>query len=165
MEAIFHRVSIRKYEDRPVEKEKIEQLLRAAMQAPSAGNQQPWEFYVVTDRAVLERLGSREVSPFTRMCRKAPAAIVTAYRKNGRFPEMAEIDMAISLENMWLMADSIGLGGVMLGVAPVKERMDAVREIVGIPEELVPFTIFPFGYPAEVREQEDRYEEERIHWM
>ena len=50
MNSIFHRISVRKYEDKPVEKEKIMQILKAGMQAPSACNQQPWEFYVVTDK-------------------------------------------------------------------------------------------------------------------
>ncbi|WP_294147804.1 nitroreductase family protein [uncultured Selenomonas sp.] len=53
MDAIFERMSIRKYEDRPVEQEKIEKLLRAAMAAPSAVNQQPWEFYVVKNRETM----------------------------------------------------------------------------------------------------------------
>ena len=50
MNSIFHRISVRKYEDKPVEKEKIMQILKAGMQAPSACNQQPWDFYVVTDK-------------------------------------------------------------------------------------------------------------------
>ena len=61
MKAIFERVSIRRYEERPVEEEKLEALLRAAMAAPSAGNQQPWEFYVIRDREMLGRLS--KVSP------------------------------------------------------------------------------------------------------
>ena len=63
MNEIFHRISVRKYEDRTVEPEKIEQLLRAAMAAPSACNQQPWEFFVVTNREVIEQLS--EATPFT----------------------------------------------------------------------------------------------------
>lgn len=55
MNEIYTRVSIRKFEDRPVEPEKITQLLKAAMQAPSAGNQRPWEFYVVTDKEKIKR--------------------------------------------------------------------------------------------------------------
>ena len=47
MSSIFHRISVRKFEDRPIEKEKIVQVLKAGMQAPSACNQQPWEFYVL----------------------------------------------------------------------------------------------------------------------
>ena len=53
MDAIYHRTSIRKYQDKSVEREKIEAILRAAMQAPSAKNQQPWEFYVVTIKETL----------------------------------------------------------------------------------------------------------------
>ena len=50
MSSIFHRISVRKYKDKPVEEEKIKSILKAAMQAPSAMNQQPWEFYVVTNK-------------------------------------------------------------------------------------------------------------------
>lgn len=63
MSSIFHRVSIRKYQDKPVEQEKIEQMLRAAMAAPSACNQQPWEYYVVTDRTKIVELSG--TSPYT----------------------------------------------------------------------------------------------------
>ena len=67
MENIFHRVSIRKFSNQPVEKEKIEQILRAAMQAPSACNQQPWEFYVVEDKEIdekIEELSIREIGKY-----------------------------------------------------------------------------------------------------
>ena len=56
MNSIFHRISVRKYEDKPVEKEKIMEILKAGMQAPSACNQQPWEFYVVTDKEKIQKL-------------------------------------------------------------------------------------------------------------
>ena len=78
MNEIFSRVSIRKYEDRPVEEEKIERLLRAAMAAPSTANQQPWEFYVVTDRAKIEELS--KVTPFTGAAAGAPVVFVPCYR-------------------------------------------------------------------------------------
>ena len=84
MNRLYHRVSIRKYQDKPVEKEKIIAILRAAMQAPSAGNQQPWEFYVITDKKRLEALS--EVHPYSGMVKDAPMAIVTAYRKECRIP-------------------------------------------------------------------------------
>ena len=71
---IFHRTSIRKYQDRPVEEDKIRRILRAAMQAPSAANQQPWEFYVVTDKEILEKLS--RVSPFTGMTKDAASGWV-----------------------------------------------------------------------------------------
>ena len=162
MNSIYQRVSIRKYQDKPVEKKKTLAILRAAMQAPSAGNQQPWEFYVVTDKAKLEALS--QVSPYAGMTKDAPAAIVAAYRKACRMPEYAQIDLSIAMENLWLETDAQGLGGVWLGIAPIEKRMKAVEEILNIPDTLRAFAIFPYGYPAETRKQQDRYEEERIHW-
>ena len=162
MSSIYQRVSIRKYQDKPVEKEKTLAILRAAMQAPSAGNQQPWEFYVVTDKAKLEELS--RVSPYAGMTKDAPVAIVAAYRKECRMPEYAQIDLSIAMENLWLETDAQGLGGVWLGIAPIEERMKAVEEILNIPDTLRAFAIFPYGYPAETRKQQDRYEEDRIHW-
>lgn len=77
----------------------------------------------------------------------------------------AEIDLSIAQENMWLMTDSLGLGGVWMGVAPIKERMDKVREILDIPEDLEAFSLFPLGYPDETKEQEDRFDGSRIHYV
>lgn len=160
---LYSRVSIRKYQDRPVEKEKTEAMLRAAMQAPSAANQQPWEFYVVTDKEKLEALSG--VSPYAGMTKDAPAAIVSAYRKNCNVPPYAEIDMSIAMENLWIETDAQGLGGVWLGIAPLEERMKAVEEILDIPDTLRAFAIFPYGYPAEEKKQQDRFDKSRIHYV
>ena len=163
MKEIFERVSIRKYTDRAVEDEKILAILRAAMAAPSAGNQQPWEFYVVRDRSKLEELS--RVSPYAGCAKAAPVAIVSAYREKLWAPAYAQIDMSIAMENLWLACGEQGLGGVWLGIAPVEERMRAVEDIVGIPEGLRAFAIFPLGYPAEERKQQDRFDESRIHYV
>lgn len=163
MSSIFTRVSIRKYQDRPVEEEKIRAILRAAMQAPSAGNQQPWEFYVVTDREKLKALV--KTSPYAGMTDKAPVAIVSAYRKDVILPMYAEIDLSIAMENMWLETDAQGLGGVWLGIAPLEDRMEAVEAVLNIPEHLRAFAIFPLGYPAEERKQQNRFDESRIHYV
>jgi len=164
MNEIFSRVSIRKYQDKPVEDDKIKILLKAAMAAPSAGNQQPWEFYVVRDKEILEALS--KTSPYAGCTKAAPAAIVSVYRNEGlMFPEYAQIDMSIAMENLWLEAESQGLGGVWLGVAPIQDRMEAVTNVLSLPDTVTPFAIFPFGYPAEERPQQDRYEENRVHFV
>ena len=163
MKELFERVSIRRYEDRPVEPEKIEALLRAAMAAPSAGNQQPWEFYVIRDREMLERLAG--VTPYSGCAGRAPAAIVSAYREKLWAPSYAQIDLSIAMENLWLACAGQGLGGVWLGIAPIEGRMRAVEEIVGIPAGQRAFAIFPLGYPAESRKQQDRWDPERVHWV
>ena len=163
MNPIYHRISVRKYQDRPVEREKTMAILRAAMQAPSAGNQQPWEFFVVTNRQKIDALA--ETSPHAGPAKGAPIAIVAAYRKDCRIPSYAQIDMSIALENMWLEADAQGLGGVWMGIAPIEERMQAVEKVLDMPDTLRAFAIFSYGYPAEERPQQDRFEAERIHYI
>ena len=157
MNSIYHRVSIRRYQDRPVEPEKTEAILRAAMQAPSAANQQPWEFYVVTDKEKLKALA--ETSPYAKMTANAPSAIVPVYRTDCHLPMYAEIDLSIAMENMWLETDAQGLGGVWLGIAPLEDRMKAVEKVLELPEGLRAFAIFPYGYPAEERKQQDRFDD------
>ena len=163
MNCIYHRTSVRKYKNQGVEKEKTDAMLRAAMQAPSAANQQPWEFFVVSDRQKLEALS--RVSPYAGMTSHAPAAIVSAYRVNCKIPSFAQIDMSIAMENLWLECDAQGLGGVWLGIAPVEERMRAVEEILAMPKSLRAFAIFPYGYPDEERAQQNRFDEARIHYV
>ena len=163
MKEIFERVSIRKFTTQPVEKEKIIAILRAAMAAPSAGNQQPWEFYVVGDRRMLEALS--QVSPYAGCTKTAPAAIVSVYREKLWAPAYAQIDMSIAMENLWLACGEQGLGGVWLGIAPIEERMEAVEKILCLPEGLRAFAVFPLGYPAESRKQQNRFDENRIHFI
>ena len=163
MNSIFHRVSIRKYTDQKIEEEKIMQMLRAAMAAPSACNQQPWEFYVVKDKEKIQELST--ATPYSKCAAGAPVVIVPVYRTEGLVaPSYAEIDLSIAQQNIWLETDEIGLGGVWLGIAPIEERMKEVEEIVGIPEDQRAFAIFPLGYPAEERAQQDRFDESRIHF-
>ena len=162
MNSIFHRVSIRKYKDQPVEKDKILQILKAGMQAPSACNQQPWEFYVVTDKDKIKQLS--ECTPYAGCAAEAPVVIVPVCRTES-LPalQMVPIDMGICIENMWLETDALGLGGVCIGVSPIQEFMDAVRQVLDLPKNLDVFSLFALGYPDDARAQQERFEENRIH--
>lgn len=163
MNAIFTRTSVRKFEDRPVEKEKIKKLLQAGFVAPSAGNQQPWEFYVVTKRETIEALA--KTSPYAVSAAKAPVVLVIAARKDVIFPGITDIDCAIATENLWLELEELGLGGVMMAVSPVPERMEAVRQILNLPDNQYAFALLPFGYPVGKKPQVDRYDAKKIHWV
>ena len=164
MDSIFHRISVRRYEDKQVEKEKLMQILRAGMQAPSACNQQPWEFYVVTDKEKIQKLS--KVTPYTGCATGAPVVIVPVYRTEGLVaPSFAQIDMAIAQENIWLETDALGLGGVWIGIAPLKDRMALVHDILKLPENVEVFSLFALGYPAESRKQQDRFDKSRIHFV
>lgn len=118
-----------------VEDEKIEQLLRAAMAAPSAGNQQPWEFYVVRDKRVIQDLS--HCSPYAGCAAGASLAIVVCSRdENMRFPAFINLDLSAAVENILLEAVHLDLGAVWLGVAPYKAREVLVRRSLGVPQGL-----------------------------
>lgn len=164
MDEIFKRISVRKFENKPVEKDKIMQIMKAAMAAPSAGNQQPWEFFVVTDKEKIKKLAA--CSPYSGCAANAPAIIVPCYRTSGlRFPEFDTIDLAIATENILLEITSLGLGGVWLAVAPVKERIEKVDAALDIGNNIHSFALVALGYPAEDRPQQDRFDENRIHFI
>ncbi|RDU21908.1 nitroreductase family protein [Anaerosacchariphilus polymeriproducens] len=164
MNNIFNRVSVREYQNKKVEDEKIVSLLKAAMASPSAANQQPWEFFVVKNKAVLEQLAT--ASPYAGCTKEAAFAIVPCYRNEGLlFGEFAHIDMSACCENILLEAVEQGLGGVWIGIAPVKERMDAVADVLKLPDNLTAFAIIPCGYPMKEEKQQNRFEESRIHYV
>ena len=163
MSILMERMSVRKYTGQPVTKEQIINILRAAMQAPSAHNQRPWEFYVVTDRETIEKLST--VSPYAGPAKGAAAVIVAAKKMDSPVPESIDIDMAACIENIWLAAVEQGLGGVWIGIAPLEERMAKVEEILNLPDSVSAFALFAVGYPAEEKEVHSRFNEERVHYV
>lgn len=165
MREIFERRSVRLYQDQKVESEKIEKLLRAAMQAPSAGNQQESEFLVVTEPSSLQKLSA--MSPYSRLIEKAPAAIVLLGNdKRMKFPENWEQDLGAAAENILLEAVHLDLGAVWLGVHPLQERIDAVRAQFNLSQEYRPFGVIAVGYPKDASANQfvDRWDEERVHY-
>ena len=157
------RRSVRTYREDPVPAALVEELLRAAMSAPSAQNGQPWEFVVVTDANALERLAG--CSPYSAHVKQAPLAIVPCYRKELKRPDFVLIDMGICSDNILLEAAAQGLGAVFVGIAPMADRMENVRRALNLPDHLEPFALIPCGYPAgEIREK-DRFDPARIHYL
>ena len=159
---IVIRRSIRKYQDKPVEAEKLEQLVRAAMQAPSAGNQRPWEFIVVDDKDLLAKLAG--MSPFAKPVAQAAAAVVMlANRKKLMFPENWQMDMGAATENLLLEAVHQGLGAVWMAIAPLEDRVSYIRQLFNLPPDITPYALVPIGYPAQENTFVDRYESNRVH--
>jgi nitroreductase len=164
LEAIASRRSIRAYEDRPVEPEQIETLLRAAMAAPSAGNQQSWRFVVVTDREQLDRLAV--ATPYSKMLAHAPLAIaVCGDLTSERYPEDYWVeDCSAAMQNLLLAAHAIGLGAVWLGYHPRQDRKDNAREILGLPDTIDTLGVASIGYPAEEKPPAARFDPGFVHY-
>jgi nitroreductase len=162
LEAIHTRRSVRAYQDKPVPEELINKLLAAAMAAPSARNQQPWEFVVITDKSILNSLPS--INPFTQMALEAPLAIlVCGNLKAETSPGYWVVDCSAATQNMLLCAHALGLGAVWTGTYPNEERMDGYTELLGLPEHILPHSLVVVGYPATVPPPENRFKPERIH--
>jgi nitroreductase len=160
IQTIFSRRSIRSYTAQPVEGEQVTTLLKAAMAAPSASNLKPWHFVVVTKRETLDSLA--EVHPFGKMLFQAPLAIAVC----GDSAISAQYwvqDCSAATENLLLAATALGLGSVWLGVYPKEERVKVVRDILGIPESVIPLNLISIGYPDEFKEPRTQYDATRVH--
>ena len=163
MNEIFIRRSIRKFKNQAVESEKIEKMLRAAMQAPSAANQQPWEFIVVKDKENLARVA--EVSPYAKPAAGSAVTFVLLADENKmKVPTGWEQDMSAAAQNILLEAVSLGLGSVWFGVATSDFVSDNVRNLFELPSNIRPFALISVGYPDEQENKfVDRYQAECVH--
>jgi nitroreductase len=162
LHAILTRRSIREYTARPVPEEVIEQLLKAAMAAPSARNQQPWQFVVIDDRRVLDAIP--KYNPNAAMLAHAPLAIAICGDLRLETSEGYWVqDCSAATQNLLLAAHASGLGAVWTGVYPRKDRVDRTKELLGLPDEVIPLNVIAIGYPAEEKEPSQRYNPTRLH--
>jgi nitroreductase len=157
LECIMTRRSIRKFTDERVAPEQIETVLEAAMAAPSAGNQQPWRFIVLTER---ERLNAAaETTPYGKMLREAAfALVVCADTRELKHETMWQQDCSAAVQNALLAAHALGLGGVWLGFWPKMERVEPLKEAMGMPQGIEPLAVLAFGHPAEEKGPSERFD-------
>ena len=163
MKEIFERRSIRKYTDKDVSDETVKELLKAAMAAPSAGNQQTWDFIVVKDRALLNEIP--KFHPNAQMLIEAPAAIIVCgvLEREKKYAGYWVQDCSAAVENILIEAQFLGLGAVWLGIYPMEDRVTRLKELFGIPENVIPLAVISIGYPAKIKEASQRYDEQKIH--
>jgi nitroreductase len=162
MEAIFSRRSIRQYTSKRVSREVIREILKAAMCAPSAGNERPWHFMVLTDREILDEIP--KIHPYAAMLKQASAAVLvcgdaTLEKHKGYWV----LDCAAATENMLLAAHAKGLGAVWCGVYPSEDRVENLKKLLKLPEQIVPFSLIPLGFPAEIKPSSERFDSSRVH--
>jgi nitroreductase len=163
LEAIRTRRSVRNFATKAIPKETIEELLRAAMSAPSAGNEQPWQFLVMDDRKKLDSI--TKVNPNAKMCKEAQVAImVCGDTTKEKYPGFWVQDCAAAAQNILLAAHDQGLGSVWTGIYPIEERVQGFKELLALPDNIIPFCLIPLGYPLKEPPQVARFQRERIHY-
>jgi nitroreductase len=163
MDAILSRRSIRKYTKEPVPEKVLKEILDAAMSAPSAGNQQPWHFVVINNREILDEIPN--FHPYSHSLKMASVAIlVCGDLELEQHKDFWVQDCSAAIENILVAVHAKGLGAVWLGLYPRTERVAGMRELLGIPDQVVPLAIIPIGYPAEEKPPAMRFNASRIHY-
>ena len=164
LKAIMRRRSIRKFKDTPVTNDQIKIILESALQAPSAGDGRPWHFIVINDRQKLNAIADK-VDGGNAMFKEAQVAIlIVADPAIEGFPGFYPQDCSCAAQNLQLATHELGLGTVWIALWSVKPRLDGLKQIINIPENLVPFAIFPIGIPNEELGEDYRYDESKIHY-
>jgi len=162
MDAIMNRRSIRRYTGKDVSEDLVTELIRAAMNAPSAMNRRPWHFIVIRDREKLDSVPN--FHRHAKMIEEATMAVLVCgdLRLQDNMGYMCA-DLGAATENLLVKATDMGLGTVWLGIYPREERMAPLSKMLHLPENIVPFSLVPVGYPAEKKKFEDRYDKGRVH--
>jgi Nitroreductase len=158
LDLFIRRRSIRSYCDKPVEKEKIDTILKAAFAAPSTCNNQPWEMIVVTEKAIMDEIRAA----FKCANYNAPCAIIVCANTHlcRNIKGMYIFDCSAAMENILLCATALELGSLWVGVygeSPIK----SLAGIVGLPEHVVPCGIAYIGYPNEVKEARKQFDNDK----
>lgn len=165
LDIIRRRRSVRTFLDKNVEKEKLIEILGAAMVAPTARNLRPCEFIVVRDRSARERLS--RATNYSAFAKNAPVVIVICYdtAKGKRFKE----DCSLAAENIYLETVNQGLGTCFVQIADTEGKEgdpeEFVRKTLSIPGRFRVQCLMPLGYPDRMPEphRDEEFDEKRVH--
>lgn len=161
-DVMYSRRSIRVYEEnKPVERDKITLLLKAAMAAPSACNLQPWEFIIVDETESLDKLKECIDGGNGRHYNAPAAFVVCANTSYIPWESDGAMDCSAAIENMLLAATALGLGAVWIGAIDA----DAIKSQFEIPAHVAVNAVVLFGYPAEQKPPRTQYTEEAVYWQ
>ena len=164
---ILQRKSVRAYTDRAVSHEQLDTLIRAAMAAPTGRDMRPWHFIVLEGRQQLSPLA--EQLPYAKMLAEAQAAVVvcgdmSVTDKEGNPSRNWTFDCSAATENLLLQAEAMGLGAVWTGVYPYDERLEAVKQVLHLPDHLIPLNVIPIGYPKGDPQPKDKYDPAKVEY-
>ncbi len=164
MKHLLNRRSIRKYEERRLPKEQLTMLLQAAMNAPSACNQQCWHFIVIEDKKKMQVLS--EIHGGYHTLKNAPLAILVCSEPGtAKLECFVDQDCAAATQNILIAAEALGLGALWMGVNQTSpDDSVIIRNVLNLPEEIKPFSFVALGYPLESAHPQNKYDESKIHY-
>ena len=145
IDAIIQRRSIREYKQEDVETEKLYEIIRAGIWAPSGLNNQPWRFVIIKDTSMREHLA--EQTHYKHIMLAAPALIAIFLDKNAMYDEVKDHQSTgACIQNMLLATEALDLGAVWLG--QILKNKDQVRNILQLDEEFDLMAVLAIGYPS-----------------
>ena len=157
LKALATRKSVREFTDEGLTFEDIKTILTAGMSGPTCENKRMWSFIVVRNKEKLGKLAvanGLDASPV----RRAALGILVCGDLDRALPEAPA-------QNMGLAAHDLGIGSVWLGCWPSEDRVQEVKELFKLPEQIIPHSILALGYAAEPDLTErDLYEGDRVHF-
>ena len=163
MTAIRTRRSVRSFTNEDVTDAEVKELLGAAMSAPSAGNEQPWEFVVIRDKQLLGEVG--KFSKYAGYAKKAPVCVLVCGNLDyDKYDGFWVQDVSAATQNILLAAHAMGLGAVWTGAYPEKERVNGFRKLLGIPSKIVPLSLVVIGHPKKQPSPVQRFKDDRVHY-
>lgn len=163
IENIMTRTSIRQFKAQPVEQDKVDILLKAAMAAPTALNLQPWHFIVINDKETIALLSGKQPTSAPLMIAVCGDTDKTMLPDGStKLPDFWVEDVSAATENLLLAAHALGLGAVWTGVYPAMDRTAEVANVLNCPQNIVPLAVVRVGYPDESPEPKNKYKEENI---
>ncbi len=163
---ILSRRSIRAYRPGPIPEQVLQRLLEAAMAAPSAVAKDPWRFVIVTERTTLEKLAA-VLSNGEMLLQAGTAIAVCGDLEAAHDRQLSYLlqDCAAAIENLLLCARALELGTCWLGVHPREHRMKALKEILSLPQSVIPVACIAVGHPAETKPARTRFRREYVHFQ
>ncbi|MCR5113868.1 MAG: nitroreductase family protein [Acholeplasmatales bacterium] len=169
MSAIFKRKSVRRYLDKPLKKEEIDIIMKAAVSGPTCVNSKDWSFIVVTDKKMLNKMADLNGKPAEPLRGAALGVLICGdYDKAFMYAkDYWVVDGAIAGENMIIAATELGIGSVWLGTWPQMDRVEAQKKLFNLPDNQIPHSIIAFGYPEDpndLKEERNDYDMSAIHY-
>lgn len=162
LDTIYDRRSVRKYQNKPVQDETLNEILKAGMYAPSAVNKQPWHFIVIKDPKVLSDV--KNLHPYATALQTAPLAILVCGDTNLEFAQNFYLtDCAAVTENILLAAKWLGLDTCWMGIYPWEKTTNDFSAYFKLPENIKPYSLISLGYGAETKERPERFNKDKIH--
>jgi len=165
LKTIFQRKSVRHFTGQKVSMDTLVLLAKAGMASPTAMNQQPWEFILITRPSLLDSI--QDGLPYAKMLSKAGACIIVCGNTHKSMLGMPEDfwiqDCSAASENILLAAESMGIGAGWTSVYPGKDRISHVRKTLKLPDFIIPLNAISVGFPSGEDKSKDKFKPDNIH--